>query len=79
MSNIFVIINEWETDKGGTGSEPVDWIYWATERKAWEYLRHLAAGVDVELTEGEFSFSPPTLSPGIIYEEYYVQELTPSG
>lgn len=76
--NIFVVINEWETDRGHTASEPVDWVYWIDERKAWEYLHGLAAVHGHELPKDEFSFSPPTASPGIVYEEYYVQELTPA-
>ena len=76
--SIFVIINEWETDRETTGSEPVDWIYWATEEKAWEYLRDIAAIHEYELDRDDHSFSPPTPSPGIQYEEYYIQELTPS-
>lgn len=76
--SIFIIINEWESDRGGTTSEPVDWIHWATEERAWEYLRGLAATQGVELDRDEHSFSPPTLGQGIVYEEYYIQELTPS-
>lgn len=76
--SIFIIINEWATDQGGTTSEPVDWIYWITEEKAWEYLRDLAAMQGVELDRDDHSFSPPTLGWGIAYEEYYIQELTPS-
>lgn len=76
--SIFVIINEWITDKDSSCSELVDGIYWTTERKAWEYLRDLAAHHDYELPEDEYSFSPPTFGGGIQYEEYYIQELTPS-
>lgn len=76
--SIFIIINEWTTEKESSFSEPVDWIYWVTEEGAWKYLRDLAAHQGVELDRDEHSFSPPTPTAGITYEEYYIQELTPS-
>lgn len=79
MSSVFVIVNEWVDDLLNTSSEVTGGVYYTTELDAWEELRCIAANYGVTLLEDETSIQLEDHSDHLQSEEYYIQELTPSG
>lgn len=76
MSNVFIIIDEWTDIAGVTSSQVVDSKYFESENEAWEALLIIAQSFDTTIYADETSLQLEDHSPGLQYEEYYIQELT---
>lgn len=76
LSEIYVIINEWEaSDSKYDSSEVVGDSFFLTEDDAWAHLNAIAATVGVYLNKGDTVLDVPE-PYGLNYETYYIQRLT---
>lgn len=75
MSNVFVIVNEWDTSEGHS-AEIVDGKWFTSESAAHDALRIIAESYHVDLHPTETSISLESHDLHIEFEEYYIQELT---
>lgn len=73
--SVFVIINEWTDIKNTTSAEVTGDSYFTTRESAWTALHQVAESFGHELDSDGFSFSLEDHTPGLQFEEYYIQEL----
>ena len=79
MSTIFIINNGW-LPKGSENEshEVVGGSYFTNENDAWDALRDIAVSHNVELKRDEDNFiiEGDNAPSHLVYDEYYIEELT---